>query len=84
MSEFDVILRMDRLTGHRVIINFDRMRVTAYTPDNVCVLFEGDKHDALPQAVYYSRWHRQLMGWLTSLNLGGLGETGVGSTSAGL
>ena len=84
MLEFDVILRMDRLTGHRVIINCDRMKVTTYTPDNVFVLFEGDNHDALPQDVYYSRWPMQLMGWLASLNLGALGETGVGSTSAGL
>ena len=26
-------------------------------------------HDDLPQAVYDSRWHEQLMGWLTSLTL---------------
>ena len=45
------------------------MRVTAYTPDNVCVMFQGDKHDALPQTVYDSRWHRKLMGWLASLTL---------------
>ena len=32
-------------------------------------MFQGDKHDALPQAVYYSRWHEQLMGWLASLTL---------------
>ena len=31
--------------------------------------FQGDKHDALPRAVYDSRWHGQLMGWLTSLTL---------------
>ena len=29
--------------------------------------FQGDKHDALPQVVYDSRWHEQLMGWLASL-----------------
>ena len=29
---------------------------------NLLVLFQGDKHDAFPQAVYNSRWHRQLMG----------------------
>ena len=45
------------------------MRVTAYTPDDVCVIFQGDKHDAMPQAVYNSRWHEQLMGWLASLTL---------------
>ena len=32
-------------------------------------MFQGDKHDALPEAVYDSRWHGQLMGWLASLNL---------------
>ena len=32
-------------------------------------MFQGDKYDALPQAVYNSRWHRQLMGWLASLTL---------------
>ena len=26
-------------------------------------------HDALPQTVYDSRWHRQLMAWLASLTL---------------
>ena len=32
-------------------------------------MFQGDKHDALPQTVYDSRWHGQLMGWLASLTL---------------
>ena len=31
MLEFDVILRMDWLTAHRVIIDCERRRVTAYT-----------------------------------------------------
>ena len=31
MSEFDVILGMEWLTAHRVIIDCDRRRVTAYT-----------------------------------------------------
>ena len=48
MSEFDVILGMDRLAAHRVVIDCDCRRVTAYTPDDVCVMFQGDKHDALP------------------------------------
>ena len=39
MTEFDVILGMDWLTAHRVIINFDRRRGTAYTRDGVCVMF---------------------------------------------
>ena len=48
MSEFDVIFRMDYLTAHRVVIDCDRRRVTAYTPDDVCVIFQGDKYDTLP------------------------------------
>ena len=31
--EFDVILRMDRLTAHWVVIDYDCRRVTAYTQD---------------------------------------------------
>ena len=69
MSEFDVILGMDWLTAHRVVIVCDRMRVIAYTQDGICVMFQGDKHDALPQIVYDSKWHGQLMGWLASLTL---------------
>ena len=61
MWEFDVILRMDRLTAHRVIIDCDRRRVTTYTSDDVCVMFKGD-NDAIPQDLYDSRWHGQLMG----------------------
>ena len=57
MSEFDVILGMDWLTVHRVVIDCDRRRVTAYTPDGIRVMFQRDKHDALPQAVYDSMWH---------------------------
>ena len=78
MSEFDVILGMDWFTTHRVIIDCDHRRVTSYTRDDVCVMFQGNKHDALPQAVYDSRWHGQLMGWLASPR--GLGEIGVVST----
>ena len=48
MSEFDVILRMDWLMAHRVVIDCDRTRVTAYTLDGDCVTFQGDKHDVLP------------------------------------
>ena len=48
MSEFDVILGMDWLTGHRVDIDCDHRRVTAYTLDGICVMFQGDKHAALP------------------------------------
>ena len=69
MSEFHVILRMDWLTTHRVVIDCDRRRIIAYTQDDVCVMFQGDKHDALPQVVYDSRRHEQLMGWLVSLTV---------------
>ena len=48
MSEFDVILVMDWFTAHKVVIDCDRKRVTAYTPYGICFMFKGDKHDALP------------------------------------
>ena len=62
MLEFDVILGMDWLTAHQVAIDCDRRRVTAYTLDDSFVIFQCDKHDALPQAVYDSRWYGKLMG----------------------
>ena len=62
MSEFDVILGMDWLTTYQVVIDCERRRVTAYTPDGTRVTFQGDKHDALPQTMYDSRWHGRLMG----------------------
>ena len=55
--------------AHRVVIDCDRMRVTGYTRDGVCVVFEGDKNNTLPQTVYHSRWHGQLRGWLASLTM---------------
>ena len=48
MSEFDVILCTDWLMAHRVVIECDRRRVIAYTWDGVCVVFQEDKHGALP------------------------------------
>ena len=48
MSEFDVIVGMDWLTAHRVIIDCERMRVTAYTQYGTRVVFQGDKHDIFP------------------------------------
>ena len=69
MSEFDVILGMDWLTAYRVVIDCERRRVTAYTQDGTRVVFQGDKHDILPQIVYESRCHGQLAGWLASLTL---------------
>ena len=44
MSEFDVILGMDRLTAYQVVIDCERRRVTAYTPDGTRVTFQRDKH----------------------------------------
>ena len=55
MSEFDVILGMDWLTVYKVVIDFERMRVTAYTQDGTRVVFHEGKHDILPQTVYESK-----------------------------
>ena len=67
ISDFDVILGMDWLTTHRVVIDCDNRRITAHIRDGICVNFQGEKHDALPQTVHDSRWSGQLMGWLASL-----------------
>ena len=55
MSEFDVILGMDWLTSYRVVIDYERRRVTAYTQDGTRGVFSRDKHDILPQIVYESK-----------------------------
>ena len=60
---------MDWLTAYRVVIDYERRRVIAYTQDGTRVIFQGDKHDVLPQTVYESQCHRQLAGWLASLTL---------------
>ena len=60
---------MDWLTAHRVVIDCDSRRITAYTPDGISVTFQRAKHDALPQTVHDSKWSGQLMGWLASLTL---------------
>ena len=39
MSKFDVILGMDWLTVYKVVINFERRRVTAYTQNGTRVVF---------------------------------------------
>ena len=49
ISDFDVIIGMDWLTTHRVVIDFDRRRVTAYTHDGSCVMLWEDKHDLYPR-----------------------------------
>ena len=51
MSKFDVILGMDWLTAYRVVIDCERKRVTAYTQDGTRVVFQGDKHDILPDSI---------------------------------
>ena len=67
MSEFDVILGMDWLTLYRVVIDCERMRVTAYTQDDTRVVFQGGKHDIFSQTVYESKCQGQLAGSLASL-----------------
>ena len=39
MTEFDVILGMDWLITHRVVIDCNRRRVTAYTLYGTCVMY---------------------------------------------
>ena len=51
MLGLDDILEMDWMTAHRVVIGRDCRRVTAYQQDGVYVMFQGDKHDVLPQTV---------------------------------
>ena len=41
MSKFDVILGMDWLTTYRIVINYERRRVTAYTQDGTRMVFQG-------------------------------------------
>ena len=60
---------MDWLTTYRVVIDCERRRVIAYTQDSTRVTFQGDKHDILPQTVYESRCHGQLVGWLARFTL---------------
>ena len=55
--------------AHQVVIDCDRKRVIAYTPGGSRFIFQGDKHDVLPQIMYDSRLHRQFQGWLVSLTL---------------
>ena len=69
MLEFDVILGMDWLTAYRVVIDCERRRVIAYTQDGSRVVFQGNKHNILPQTVYESRCQGQLTGWLASHTL---------------
>ena len=43
MSEFDVILGMDWLTTFRVVIDYECMRVTAYTQNGTRAVFQGEQ-----------------------------------------
>ena len=78
IAYFDVILVMDWLTAHQVVIDCDSRRITAYTRDGICVTFQGEKHDALPQTVHDSRWSGKLMGWIASLTLEDEGRKDLG------
>ena len=69
MSEFEVILKMDWLIAYRVVIDCERRRIIAYTQDGTRIVFQGDKHDILPQTVYESKCQGQLAVWLASLTL---------------
>ena len=69
MSKFDVIHAMDWLIAYRIVIDCERRRVTAYTHNGTRMVFQGDKHDILPQTVYESKCQGQLAGWLASLTL---------------
>ena len=43
ISDFDVILSMDWLTAHRVVIDCDSRRITAYTSDGIsCDFSRGE------------------------------------------
>ena len=69
MSKFNVIPGMDWLIAFRIVIDCERRRVTGDMQDGTCLVFQGDKHDILPQTVYESKCQGQLPGWLDSLTL---------------
>ena len=62
MSKSDVIPGMDWLIAYRIVIDCVRRRVIAYMQDGTRVVFQGDKHDILPQTVYESRCQGHLAG----------------------
>ena len=76
MTGLDDIL--DWITTHRVVIGRDCRRVAAYAQDSVYVMFQGDKHDDLPQTMRNSRCYRRLMGWLASLTQEDEARPGLG------
>ena len=84
MLEFDVILGMDWLTVYRVVIDCERMRVTAYTQDGTRVVFQGG------QARYFApdSIRVQVLGTVSELAREpyprGRGETRLRSTSSSM
>ena len=69
MSEFDVILGMDWLIAYRIVIDCECRRVIVYMQDGTRMVFQGNKHDILPQTVYESKCQGRLAGWLAILTL---------------
>ena len=69
ISKFEVILRMDWLTDHRVVNDCDRRWVTAYTQDVIMLCFRGRSMMLYPRPCTTPKWSGQLMGWLASLTL---------------
>ena len=80
MSEFDVILGMDWLTAHRVVIDCERRRVTAYTQDGTRVVFQGDKHDIFSPYSIRVQVSGTVSGLASEPYPGGRGETRLRST----
>ena len=84
MSEFDVILGMDWMTIYRVVIDCERIRVTAYTQDGTRVVFQGG------QARYFApdSIRVQVSGTVSGLAREpyprGRGETRLRSTSSSM
>ena len=78
ISDFDVILGMDWLTTHLFVIDFDNRKISAYTRDGICLTFQGEKHDALPQTLHDSKWSGKFLGWLASLTLKNEGRQYLG------
>ena len=69
MHDFDVILGMDWLSNHRVVMDYYRKRIDAYTPEGDYFWFCGDRREALPEDRYHPRLISQLGGWLASLSM---------------
>ena len=83
MSVFDVIHGMDWLTAYRVVIDYERRRVTAYMQDGTRVVFKGENMKFFPRGVRVQvSW---TFGELDSKPYPrGRGETRLRSTSSSL